>query len=153
MKKINCELLVCTAEQAQQLIKLGIQAIGCFCYTPFDGDGLEFDGEYIGQENAIPAWTMEEVLIMIGGDYNKPDLLSREDWTPNINMLQFALYLPEKRKDYKSGAQAAAELLRYLISKKEISPADANERLEHFISKQHYNVVEKQISADLKNKK
>lgn len=161
MRKINSEFLVCSVEQTQQLMGLGILPVACMCYEwlgdtmevrPANG-AYEFSGEYVGQEAAIPAWTYEELLVLIGPDYWKPDLFGKNEWTDNINMMQFALVLPTVRKDYKNGAQAMAELLAYLLLKKEITAKSANERMDFYVTKEHYNPVREAIKKDIKKKK
>lgn len=172
MRKINSELLVCNMEQTQQLMGLGILPVSCFCYewvgVPGKTVGIsngrsievrppigeyQFGGEYVGQEGAIPAWTYEELLVLIGPDYWKPDLFGKNEWTDNINMMQFALVLPTVRKDYKNGAQAMAELLAYLLLKKEVTAKSANERMDFYVTKEHYNPVREAIKKDIKKKK
>lgn len=138
MQKIDSSLLVCTAEHAQTLLSLGIIPVACFCYEQMP-EGFEFAGEYYGQEGAIPAWTMDELFILIGGSFVKPDLFNMGDWRMEVNMMQWAVYTPKSRKNAISGAQAAAMFLEHLLKSKEVKPEEANARLAAFISKEHFN--------------
>jgi len=139
MQKIDSSLLVCTAEQSLALMHLGILPVSCFCYEPIDVGEYEFAGEHFDQQNAIPAWTMEELHIMIGGDYTKPDLYTTKDWRETVNMMQYIMYTPAKRKDYQSGATAAAGFLEFLLTAKEITADEANARLQAYATKEHFN--------------
>lgn len=148
MEKLLSEYLVCTADQVTQLLSAGIVPLSCFCYTHTDG-AYEFAGEYVGDDGAIPAWTMEELLVLIGPDFSKPDLMGEDEWTPSANMMKYPLYLPNKRVDYVSGAAAYAEVLILLIKAKQLKVKDCNERLQAFQSKQFYNPVEGKIQDDI----
>lgn len=155
MKKIDSSTLVCTATQSQQLIGLGILPIGCMCYESVGGV-WEFSGEYMGQSPVIPAWSMEELNILIGGDfpqimrmnerqhqaimrYPKPDLYRQSDWTYAANMMKYILHLPLKRVETLNGAEAYATLLYQLLVTKEITADACNARLEAFVSKEIFN--------------
>ncbi len=150
MKKIDAELLVCSSMQANQLIMLGILPAACFCYefildkeaTEIEGRTVgfyEFAGEYMGQDSVIPAWTYDELYILIGPEIPKPEMFKEKDWSMTANMMQWALMLPKKRSNYPCGAMAAAGLLEWLLINKHITPDEANGRLEAFITKKHYN--------------
>jgi hypothetical protein len=159
MKKIDSALFVCTSEQAQQLIELGIMPAAFFCFelqtgVPEGGNGeveqWEFAGEYFDQEPAIPAWTKEEICIMIGGYFVKPDMPDNQEWTANRNMLHYLLHFPDSSKAYRNGAQACAAYLIFLLQHDHITAAQANERLEAFMQGIHYNPIE---SENFKPKK
>ncbi len=162
MRKVDSSLLVCTSDQSMALIALGILPASAFCYEWVSGDpeslkgnytgDWEFGGEYVGQDKAIPAFTMEELHVLIGGDYAKPDMYGKREWVEKVNMMQWKLYLPSKGKDYTNGAQASAALLEYLLNKKEIRAEDANARMEAYISKVHFNPLTDDLEKKAKNK-
>ncbi len=151
MRKIDSSLIVCTAEQSQALIGLGILPASVFCYEWILDEEVKppphllahhwsFAGEYMGQDNVLPAWCMEELHVLIGGDFVKPDLFAKREWTsPAINMMQWAMFLPKKRKNFFSGAEASAAFLEFLLRSKEITAAEANARLDAFITKKFFN--------------
>lgn len=148
MKKIDSAFLVCTAEQSQQLIGLGIIPAGAFCYEYrvddySDDDGergfYEYAGEYTGQPGVIPAWTYEELCVMIGGEYAKPDILSINDFTPNLDLMQYVLYMSNARYHFANGARAAAAMLEYGLINKKLTADECNERYDKFYSKESLN--------------
>lgn len=160
--KIDGERLVCTAEQSQKLIELGVERICTNCYEkslPFYSEiggekkwSWDYAGEYMGQEDWLPAWTMEEMSVCIGSAWVKPDLLSVNEWTPQTDMMQFALHLPKKRLDFKSGAAAYAELLISLIEAKHLTASEVNERLSAYATGNFYNPVVGNIEKDIQKK-
>ena len=144
MIKVNSEQLVCTAEQSQQLMALGILPISCMCYQFVAGDEdeqahYEYAGEYLGEEDCIPAWTMGELHILIGGSYHKPDIRSDQEWTRTANMLEYVMYLPSKRRNFPQGAQAAAAFLEHLLAEELVKAADCNARLAAFGKDERHN--------------
>lgn len=133
MEKLNISKLVCSAEQTEALLRSGI-ALRCgLCYSK-EEDGYLFAGEYIGEPDCIPAWTYEELCVMIGGELAKPDMLGIKDFTPLGNLLQFRFYLLEKCFDYTSGAKAAAHMLIYMLENKIVTAGEVNERYLKFYS-------------------
>lgn len=155
MKKIDSSLLVCTASQSKQLIGLGILPISVFCYEAVAGQ-WEFAGEYMGQQPVIPAWTFQELCIMIGGDFKKPDVYSRDEWTFSANMLNNIVYLPNKRLEFPNAAQAAAALLEHLLRTRKSSAAlttlvtveEANARISAFADSEIYNPMSKELEKN-----
>lgn len=148
MKKIDSEKLVCSSLQAQQLIQLGILPVCVFCYE-LEGDGPEagseatfcwqFAGEYMGQDDCLPAWTKEEIAILIGGNFPKPDMYSDQEWQRQLNMIHYPVYMPNKMKAFTNGAQAYAEWLIFLLNAKKVTAEDCNKRLEAFYAGECYN--------------
>ena len=144
MRKIDSSKIVCTAAQVQNLISLGIEAHGVFCYewqkSIEDGSAPDdyvyvFTGEYIDQDVVIPAWTYEELCVMIGGDTAKPDLYSIMDFTVNRNLLQYPVYFPKSMREFPNGAQAAAAQLEYMLQNGHIIPEECNDRYTKFYEK------------------
>ena len=169
MKKIDSSLLVCSAYMSQQLIGLGVLPVGCMCYESVAGQ-WEFAGEYVGQSPVLPAWTMEELNILIGGDfpqilvknqktgellvkYPKPDLYREKDWTPAANMMKYILHLPNKRVETLNGAEAYATMLYQLLVTKEVNVEDCNARMEAFVTKDIFNPMAEQLEREAKEKK
>lgn len=159
MKKIDSSLLVCSAVKSQQLVGLGILPVACNCYESVAGQ-WEFAGEYVGQHPVLPAWTMEELNILIGGSfpkvllmnekskefivkYPKPDLY--REWSEGANMMKYILHLPTKRVETLNGAEGYAGLLQELLLAKEVNPFECNERLGAFITKEMFNPQTKNL--------
>lgn len=155
MKKIDSSLLVCTAAQAQQLITLGILPIAVFCYES-TGGVWDFAGEYVGQAPVLPAWTFQELCVIIGGDFQKPDIYSKRDWTHGANMLNAIVYLPKKRIEFPNTAQAAAALAIHLLTTRKNSLStdtllmapEANARLEAFANGELYNPMTEALKPE-----
>jgi hypothetical protein len=143
MKKIDSSLLVCTSAQSQMLLSLGILPAGTFCYEWYqaydepENSKYEYAGEYSGQlpETVLPAWTYEELCVMIGGELAKPDIMGKSEFTPNVNLNQYCLYLPKSKKYFANGARAAADMLTHMLSHKMILPEECNSRFEEFYKK------------------
>lgn len=168
MKKIDSLLLVCSAAQSQKLLSLGILPVACNCYESIAGQ-WEFAGEFFDQQPVLPAWTMEELNILIGGDfpqviknegkagmiikYPKPDLYRTTDWTQGANMMKYILYLPFKRAEFLNGAEALAVMLEQLLVTKELTAAECNARLEAFTTKAFFNPYTEQLHQEAKNKR
>ncbi len=149
MRKLDSSLLVCSADISQQLIGLGILPLSCFCYELVAGN-WEYSSEYFDQSPVLPAFTMEELNTLIGGEfpeqiipnviqYPKPDLLRQSSWTPERNMLKYFLYLPKEGIETFNGAEAYAVLLYKLILAKKLDVKDCNERLEGFLTARYKN--------------
>lgn len=157
MKKIDSEKLVCSSSQTKQLMELGIFPVCVFCYE-LEGDGPEagneatfgwvFGGEYVGQEICIPAWTKEEIGILIGGNFPKPDMYSDQEWQRQLNMIHYPVYMPNKMKAFANGAQAYAEWLIFLLKEKKVTAEDCNQRLEAFYKGEFYNPLTENLKKE-----
>ena len=150
MKKIDSAYLVCTADQTQKLVALGILPASTFCYQWVAGDEdekahFEFAGEYMGEEDCIPAFTMGELHILIGGNYMKPDIHSDADWTQSANMLEYIMYLPKSRRNFPQGAQAAAAFLEHLLADELVKAEECNARLDAFCKDIRHNPLSKHL--------
>lgn len=149
MVKIQGEMLVCSAEYSKRLIDLGVESVCNNCYEYNDAEKMyEYAGEYMGQDNWLPAWTMEELFVAIGGEWVKPDLFTQKEWTPIANMMQYAYYNTEKRIDFKKGSDAAAAMLISLIETKQEPVIKVNERLRAYAEQKFYNTVVSDIEKN-----
>lgn len=127
------------------LIALGIEPVaGCFWFTPIltENDKQEWVIEYIedgvyNEHACLPAWTKEELEVMIGGEYMKPDLQHWEGMG-QMEMIRyiheekvpdyFIYHLPSKLIKQQKGSNACAILLQFLLENKTINIADCNIR-------------------------
>lgn len=121
----------------------------CYEWTEGEGDtpaAYEFAGEYIGAPACIPAWTMEEISVMLGSEFNKPDMMGKEEYQlrvgkkdneheRNVRMMQFIIYFPEVKKEYQNGARAYADFLIYALKNNHVKAKECNDRLNYFYTK------------------
>lgn len=143
MIKVSPEKLICTPEQSLRLVQLGVIKACMFAYEKVSvkdcPDTWEFIGEWMGDENNIPAWTMEELAAGIGSGFWKPDLFGTNDYTSNANMMQYALYLNDRKLHFTNGAQAYAQQLIHMIENRYARVECVNERLTALAEDGHYN--------------
>lgn len=135
----NTELkkIVCSREVSAKLVALGITQAAVFHWTDVLKEDIEFfesteekwePGLVFGVEErkALPAWTYEELRIMIGIHYPGADLpMPRPNPMPGEQQ-RFYIYLLHEAKNWESGAEANANYLLYLLESKLLAPADAN---------------------------
>lgn len=118
--------LTCTKEQGQKLRDLGIVADSAFRYgltmVYFVGDQME------GEGYDVPAWTKEELDTMLGPGIIKPDFQMPKHNSKASDPMTYPVYFPNVQKTFKTGAQASACALIYLLEKGTIDAMDASER-------------------------
>jgi hypothetical protein len=115
--------LVCTLEQAEKLMELGIGASSHFAYL-----GREVMPAFNIEDGDAPAWTKEEIDTMLGPGIIKPDFQTPKHNSKASDPLTYPVYFPNVQKTFKTGAQASACALIYLLEKGTINPEDAVER-------------------------
>lgn len=129
--------------------------------TKLEGEEAEFV-----ENEIIPAWTFEELYLMLGGDIDKPDLLPQsnvpvrsvrnDDKKGNYIYYDYMYYVldvlsaktyPKGLGEYSQGAQACAEILRTELfkiqklkatdeSEAALKLAIINERYKFFFNKE-----------------
>jgi hypothetical protein len=134
--------LTITPSQALQLQALGIDAPAVL-YHFTDQDLLTTPApiweimtqEYVltfknmaAPHTMVPAWTKEEVDVMIGPKFTKPDLYEPGMVGRATNPYRFPVFFPDKLVDFESGAQASAEFLIFLLKMNKINPIHAVDR-------------------------
>ena len=68
-------------------------------------------------------------------------------------MVETILYLPSKRKNLISGAQAYAEFLEYLLIDKQIPVAEVNGRLTAWADRKKYNHLNDRMEKEIQEKR
>lgn len=159
MKKIDSYSIVCDAQLAWELVSIGIKKIGFYCYAKrMNGDAVEWEyqGEYDPFDTVsevIPAWTYEEIAIMIGGDLPIATLPEIKEFAKDMNMNAYYIYTDEKRLDFRNGASANAKLLLHYILTGAMSVELANERLEAFSEGDSWNPLDSDNYKKLNSKR
>jgi hypothetical protein len=112
---VHFSKLVCTMEQADNLIKLGIEPISILFL-----EGLPL------------VWTKAELDAMIGPKWQKPDLWNTAKMAEKTatNPNYYPVFFPDVCMDFQNGAQAAAAGLIYLLKEGFLSAGEANDRYE-----------------------
>lgn len=160
-------------ELVQQLISLGITPQGLSLWHINEPEMTEVkneEGEVTGSEAidkwnvqclpddecefapgiCVPAWTKEEIEIMLGFGFAKPDvrepskirsseLPDGKEAIQNYIPVYWVNYFPEKEVKYPKGADASADLLCYLLRNGGINPWICNRRYFEFYKKEKKN--------------
>lgn len=119
--------ITCTPLQAAQLIDLGIE-VECLFYVDEHLNYYESEKFPETSEEASAVFTMEELNVMIGGDFPKPDLWPKTRISKATDPISYPVFLPEKAHVFKNGAEASAFGLIYLLENGFLKPEDCNER-------------------------
>lgn len=136
--------ITATPEQCRRLIAAGITAPAAVFWhnmeedhsQPSNADGSPFmrwDTAMFLQPKIsatmVPAWTKEELDLMIGPGWPKPDIWELKDVTGATDPLTYPIHYPDRMVVFKTGAQASADALLTLIEKGKVDPKEASERL------------------------
>lgn len=136
-KRTEVQKLICSVEIAKKLVTAGIQPISAFHYadvTDYFTDGDEASPKYTldmidePDEASVPAWTMEELRIMVGNKFLGGNLPEPRPKPMKGEETTFYVYYLETCKHYESGAEANADLLLYLLEKKLVTAEEVNKR-------------------------
>lgn len=125
--------IVASYEMCKKLHDLGITNQTVFHYLK-NGDNFEADQLEGVDEKTIPAYTFEELVILIGHRFAiatlpQPKHEQQEKHFPPA-LQRFDVYFPDSLKNYDKGADGNADILLYLIEKKQITVQDANQRFK-----------------------
>lgn len=141
---MQIEQLTATAEQCRQLIQAGITAPSAVFWHHLEEDPTQPNNEdgtpatkwttaiYLQPkitDTMVPAWTKEELDLMIGPDWPKPDIWETKDVTGSTDPLTYPVHYPDKMWIFKTGSQASADVLLTLIRKDKVNPREASDRL------------------------
>jgi hypothetical protein len=136
--------LTATPHQCQKLIKLGITAPSAVFWHAHEEDGTQPNNDdgspamrwgtamYLQpkiSETMVPAWTKEELDLMIGPDWPKPDIWETKAITGATDPLTYPIAYPDKMVVFKTGSQASADALLTLLEKGKVDPVEASQRL------------------------
>lgn len=136
--------ITASREAVESLIKYGIIPQGGDLWHCNSAEGWELceleDGEY-SPGFCLPAWSKEEIDVMIGGEFNMlanvrararihtaelPPGMNHDEYWPGY----FVVYYPEKEITYSKGADAAAGMLEYLLTTGMVKPGACNMRYQ-----------------------
>lgn len=146
--------IVANPETCQEIVDQGItptaflwhvRSVDVKKVTSGNPDGYYYEVFEIEEPNyikgvVIPAWTMEELNVMIGGDFAKPDLMPM-DKTPVLNDkkekqpyfdYKFGIFQLSGAKTWPRGSQASALILSDLLKRSELKPKIVNQRYSYF---------------------
>lgn len=141
---MQIEQLTATADQCRRLIDAGITAPSAVFWHHLEEDGTQPNNEdgtpvmvwrtamYLQPritETMVPAWTKEELDVMIGPDWPKPDIWDTKDVTGATDPLTYPIAYPDRMVVFKTGSQASADALLTLIAKDKVNPKEASDRL------------------------
>lgn len=136
---MNLNQITAKPESCKQLYLRGIEVPAFFWHVKEDDKTKEPDasGKYPQKDavyqfktpvpgpDMIPAWTKEELDVMIGPDLPKPDLYSETLKSKATDPESYPVLLPGKMLVFKSGATASAEALIFLIDNDHVKVEDA----------------------------
>lgn len=124
---MNVQILCCSKDTAIQLTGLGIWPMSFF-----------------KEDKTFPVWTMEELSVLIGNEFQKPEIQITHEWQPKkhlkgkavakIQSLRWRVYLPDRSLDFDKGAEAYAVFLMEALIGKHIDAKDCNERYKKAFS-------------------
>lgn len=141
---MQIEQLTATAEQCRRLIDAGITAPSAVFWHCLEEDTIQPNdttGEPVKRwttamylkpkisDTMVPAWTKEELDLMIGPDWLKPDIWDTKDVTGATDPLTYPIAYPDRMVVFKTGSQASADVLLTLIAKDKVNPKEASDRL------------------------
>jgi len=102
------EKIVCTPEQAQKLLNLGIQHGSALSFNYKNETEYLIGPPHPKATKVLPAWTKHELEVMLGPAMPKPDFEYKKPF-------HYKLVTKKWQKFYANGAVAAADALIYLI--------------------------------------
>lgn len=137
---MNLQQLTCTPQQSKELLVLGIDTKAFFwhrltesanppghpLHQPAKWEVAQFKSPAVS-DKMLPAWTKEELDLMIGNNWPKPDIYPARMVSKCTDPLSYPVTFPQVMKEYKRGAEASAAVLIYLLEKEEIDPVKAVE--------------------------
>lgn len=141
---MQIEQLTATPAQCRRLIEMGITAPAAVFWHHLEEDTTQPNNEdgtpamkwttamYLQpkiSDTMVPAWTKEELDLMIGPEWPKPDIWDPKDATGATDPLTYPIAYPDKMMVFKTGSQASADALLTLIAKDKVNPKEASDRL------------------------
>lgn len=147
---MSLQQITASPKTCQELVDLGIKTRSFFWHVndfvvekgekKLKWDTYEVENPKYKKDGVVPAWTMEELLVMIGGDHDKPDLAPMSHTAVKNDPLNkkpyydymFGIFGLTSAKTWKRGAQAAAEILSDLLKRGMVNPGVVNDRYDYF---------------------
>lgn len=125
--------IVASYEVCKRLHDLGVTNDTVFHYFK-NGDNYEADQLEEYKENTVPAYTYEELVILIGHKFAISTLPQpkheeqEKHYPPALQM--FEVYFPNSLKNYDKGTDGNADILLYLIERKHTTVEEVNKRFK-----------------------
>jgi len=141
--------LTASREICNELVEMGVEEIAFLWHNreAIDADTLgDWQVKPLADpaplpDTCIPAWTKEELDVMIGPNRDKPDLFTdrelglaaaeKEDTPYKYKRHQYPIFMPDKLKVFTSGAEASAFVLKMLITSGKVTPEDCIKRYKN----------------------
>lgn len=126
MQIIELKTVVANATVCRELLALGVINAAALAWEP---DGV-IVGSMDASEEAIPAYSLDELAIALGNFFPLPCLTPHRPKAAPDEDITWNYYFPEVGKTFENGASAAAAALVYCIEKGLLTAEKANNRIE-----------------------
>lgn len=146
IKQTDIKKILLTPEKVITLLTMGIEANAIFYYCKTKVDQVEWEvigpvqmEQYVEAEEdggpnppVIPAWTFEEIRIMIGASLTPGYVDVPFNYHPNTKgqEIRFCVNTPTALKPFNSGVEALGEALIKLIDGQVVDVEEANKRYD-----------------------
>lgn len=140
MKVTDYRKLVISKGLAERLVALGLHRIAVWHWydKTEDAEASEImeEGQKVWDvgrianphEELLPAWTFEELRVMLGNAYGAADFPDPRPQEVDIETVKFLANFPDKQKTYISGAEGTGEIIEFLLTNRQLKPEDCNKR-------------------------
>lgn len=129
MQIVDIKELVADRDLCKKLVDLGLIEASALYWS--DRGSVEATANIIDEMMYYcPAYTMEELLIAIGGTVFPPVLPEPRPKGNEDEDITWRFYFTDKFKEYRNGATAAADVLIYCLEKSILELDKVNNRLE-----------------------
>lgn len=126
MQIIELKTVVANVTVCKELADLGVVKAAALAWEP---DGV-IVGSMDASEEAIPAYSLEELAIALGNLFPLPCLTPHRPKADPEEEITWNYYFPEVGRTFENGASAAAAALVYCIDKGLLTAEKANNRIE-----------------------
>lgn len=145
----NLEYLTASRLFCERLFKMGVGPHAFFYHTVEDDHTMPEDKEgnpilkyevcmllnpkpKSGIYGTIPAWTKQEIDVMIGPGWPKPDVIESDKIGKFGDPKVYVVYMLNRMETFKNGADASAFVLLHLLENEVISISEINNRHNDF---------------------
>lgn len=126
MQIIDIKFIVADISLCKQLVSLGVTNASCLAWEQDGSLVIAFDAS----EDAVPAFTMDELGIALGGSIDLPCIAKPRPRPAPDEDIMWQYYYPDKSKEYKSAASACADVLIHCLKNQVLDLNAVNNRLE-----------------------
>lgn len=126
MQIVELKLIVASQANCDKLVKMGVIDASALCWN-----NIGMVSAAIMEDNPVsPAYTMEELIIALGGSVLPPVLPEDRPRANENEDITFRFYFTDKFREYSNGADAAADVLIYCLENNILDLQAVNSRLE-----------------------